>query len=111
VVNWEVGYTKEPQRDAEKFACAGLELRAERLLDILRSNLRDHPHVDSLRVADDPAIGADIGGRMLYMVIEHFHDGQSIPLIEFPSKPAGHWVQDYCLCQSPGPYCSIALEF
>src|SRR6266536_1224332 len=38
VVNWELVYTKQAQRDAKKLAASGLRDKAEALLTILRTN-------------------------------------------------------------------------
>jgi toxin YoeB len=35
---WRVVFTKQTQKDAKKFASAGLRSKAEKLLDILREN-------------------------------------------------------------------------
>lgn len=37
-MTWEIVYTKRAQRDAKKLAGAGLKLKAQYLLDILREN-------------------------------------------------------------------------
>jgi len=37
-VSWKIVYTKQAQKDAKKLAAAGLKPKAEKLLDILRTN-------------------------------------------------------------------------
>ena len=38
VVNWKLVYTKQAQKDAKKLSAAGLRLKAERILDVLKEN-------------------------------------------------------------------------
>lgn len=37
-MSWKIVYTKQAQKDAKKLAAAGLKPKAEKLLDILRTN-------------------------------------------------------------------------
>ena len=38
MVNWQIVFTKQAQRDAKKIASAGLKTKAEELLEIIRKN-------------------------------------------------------------------------
>jgi toxin YoeB len=38
LVMWEIVFTKQAQKDAKKIASAGLQSKAEKLLEILRNN-------------------------------------------------------------------------
>jgi len=39
-VSWRIVFTRQARKDAKKLAAAGLQSKAERLLDILRDNPR-----------------------------------------------------------------------
>jgi toxin YoeB len=43
VVNWELLYTKQAQKDAKKLAAAGLKERALQLLEILKNDPFQNP--------------------------------------------------------------------
>jgi Txe/YoeB family toxin of toxin-antitoxin system len=73
VVNWKLVYTKETQRDAKKLARSGLKPRAERLLDVLRSNPYQTPPPFEKLVGD--LAGAcsrriNIQHRLVYQVLD-----------------------------------------
>jgi len=73
VVNWKLVYTKEAQRDAKKLARSGLKPRAERLLNILRSNPYQTPPPYEKLVGD--LAGAcsrriNIQHRLVYQVLD-----------------------------------------
>ena len=40
---WRIVFTKQAQKDAKRLAAAGLQTKAEKLLDILRENLYQTP--------------------------------------------------------------------
>lgn len=73
MVNWKLVYTKEAQRDAKKLARSGLKPRAERLLNILRSNPYQTPPPYEKLVGD--LAGAcsrriNIQHRLVYQVLD-----------------------------------------
>ena len=41
MVNWRLVYTKQAQKDAKKLAAAGLQRKAEELLEIISENPSD----------------------------------------------------------------------
>lgn len=72
-MNWKLVYTKETQRDAKKLARSGLKPRAERLLDVLRSNPYQTPPPFEKLVGD--LAGAcsrriNIQHRLVYQVLD-----------------------------------------
>jgi Txe/YoeB family toxin of toxin-antitoxin system len=73
VVNWQVVFTTQAQRDARKIGAAGLRIRAERLLEILRKNPFQTPPrferlVGDLKGAYSRRI--NIQDRLVYQVLE-----------------------------------------
>lgn len=73
MVNWQVVFTTQAQRDARKIGAAGLRGRAERLLDLLRKNPFQTPPrferlVGDLRGAYSRRI--NIQHRLVYQVLE-----------------------------------------
>jgi Txe/YoeB family toxin of toxin-antitoxin system len=73
VVSWELVFTKQAQRDAKKLSSAGLRLKVEALLDILRedpfqSPPRFHKLVGDLAGAYSRRI--NIRHRLVYQVLE-----------------------------------------
>jgi toxin YoeB len=42
-VTWEIVFTKQAQKDAKKLASAGLKLKAQNLLDVIRENPFQNP--------------------------------------------------------------------
>ena len=43
MVNWQIFYTKQAQKDGKKLSSAGLKLKAEKLLQILSENPFQNP--------------------------------------------------------------------
>ena len=73
MVNWELVYTKQAQKDAKKLAASGLRTKAEALLEILRTNPFQTPPTFEKLVGD--LAGAysrriNIQHRLVYEVIE-----------------------------------------
>jgi toxin YoeB len=70
---WRVVFTKKARKDAKKLTAAGLRLKAETLLDILRENPYQKPPPDEKLVGD--LTGAysrriNIQHRLVYQIIE-----------------------------------------
>jgi Txe/YoeB family toxin of toxin-antitoxin system len=73
VVTWTLVFTSQAQRDAKKLAAAGLKLKAQRLLDILRTNPYQTPPRFEKLVGD--LAGAysrriNIQHRLVYQVLD-----------------------------------------
>ena len=73
MVNWQVVYTKQAQKDAKKLSASGLRLKAEALLEILKENPFQNPPPFEKLVGD--LAGAysrriNIQHRMVYQVIK-----------------------------------------
>jgi toxin YoeB len=73
VVNWQIVFTAQAQRDARKIGAAGLRSRAEKLLEILRKNPFQTPPrferlVGDLKGASSRRI--NIQHRLVYQVLE-----------------------------------------
>ena len=73
MVNWQLVFTKEAQKDAKKIAHTGLKPQAERLLEIIKANPFQHPPPYEKLVGD--LTGAysrriNIQHRLVYQVIE-----------------------------------------
>ena len=72
-MNWDLVFTKQPQRDAKKLAAAGLKSKAEQLLAILARNPYQTPPPFEKLVGD--LAGAysrriNIQHRLVYQVLE-----------------------------------------
>jgi Txe/YoeB family toxin of toxin-antitoxin system len=72
-VKWRLVFTKQAQKDAGKLSAAGLRLKAEALLDILRQNPYQGPPPYEKLVGD--LAGAvfrriNIQHRLVYQVLE-----------------------------------------
>ena len=73
MVTWTLVFTSQAQRDAKKLAAAGLKLKAQRLLDILRTNPYQTPPRFEKLVGD--LAGAysrriNIQHRLVYQVLD-----------------------------------------
>ena len=73
MVNWQVVYTKQAQKDAKKLSASGLRLKAEALLEILKENPFQNPPPFEKLVGD--LAGAysrriNIQHRLVYQVIK-----------------------------------------
>jgi toxin YoeB len=73
MVNWQLVFTRQAQRDAKKIAAAGLRKKAEDLLDILKKDPFQHPPAYERLVGD--LAGAysrriNIQHRLVYQVLE-----------------------------------------
>jgi Txe/YoeB family toxin of toxin-antitoxin system len=72
-VKWQLVFTKQAQRDAQKLSAAGLRPKTERLLDILRENPYQNPPPYERLIGD--LAGAisrriNIQHRLVYQVLE-----------------------------------------
>jgi Txe/YoeB family toxin of toxin-antitoxin system len=73
LVKWQLVFTKQAQRDAQKLSAAGLRPKTERLLDILRENPYQNPPPYERLIGD--LAGAisrriNIQHRLVYQVLE-----------------------------------------
>lgn len=73
MVDWELVYTKQAQKDAKKLAAAGLKHKAQSLLDILKENPFQNPPPYEKLIGD--LTGAysrriNIQHRLVYQVYE-----------------------------------------
>ena len=73
-MRWSVVYTKQAQKDARKIADAGLKPKAEKLLEILKSDPLQKPpsfekHVGDLSGAYSRRI--NIQHRLVYQILEN----------------------------------------
>jgi len=73
VVNWQIVYTKQAQKDARKLSASGLRSKAELHLEILRVNpFQTSPHFEKL-VGDLEgaySLRINIQHRLVYQVIK-----------------------------------------
>lgn len=73
MVNWQLAFTKQAQKDAQKIAHSGLKQQAERLLEILKGNpLKNPPPYEKL-VGDMSGAYSrriNIQHRLVYQIIE-----------------------------------------
>ena len=72
-MSWRLVYTRQAQKDAEKAAAAGLRLRVEKLLDLLRENpLQTPPPFEKLVGDLNGAYSRriNIQHRLVYQVLE-----------------------------------------
>lgn len=72
-MKWQLVFTKQAQRDAQKLSAAGLRPKTERLLDILRENPYQNPPPYERLIGD--LAGAisrriNIQHRLVYQVLE-----------------------------------------
>ena len=73
MVTWRIVFTKQAQKDAKKLSSAGLQAKAQRLLEVLSENPFLTPPTDEKLVGD--LAGAysrriNIKHRLVYQVIE-----------------------------------------
>ena len=73
MVNWQLAFTKQAQKDAQKIARSGLKQQAERLLEILKENpLKNPPPYEKL-VGDMSGAYSrriNIQHRLVYQILE-----------------------------------------
>lgn len=72
-MSWQIVYTKQAQKDAQKIARAGLKPQAERLLEILKENpFRNPPPYEKLLGDLSGAYSRriTIQHRLVYQVLE-----------------------------------------
>ena len=73
MVNWQLVFTKQAQKDAQKIARTGLKPQAERLLEILKENpLKNPPPYEKL-VGDLSGAYSrriNIQHRLVYQILE-----------------------------------------
>ena len=75
-MNWELVYTKQAQKDAQKLASANLKDKALALLDILRENPYQNPPPYEKLVGDLSGAYSrriNIQHRLVYQVIDDQH--------------------------------------
>jgi toxin YoeB len=73
VVNWNLVYTKQAQKDAKKLAASNLKDKAQSLLDIIQINLFQNPPPYEKLVGDLEGAYSrriNIQHRLVYEVIE-----------------------------------------
>jgi len=80
-VNWQLVYTKQAQKDAQKLAAAGLKDKAKALLAVIQDNPFQNPPPYEKLVGD--LAGAysrriNIQHRLVYMVL---HDEQVVKVL------------------------------
>ena len=72
-MSWQVVFTNQAQKDAIKLSSAGLRLKAEQLLDILRENpYQTPPHFEKLigDLSGAYSRRINIQHRLVYQVID-----------------------------------------
>lgn len=72
-MNWTIVFTKHAKKDAKKLASAGLKLKAQRLLDILRANPYQTPPPYEKLVGDLSGAYSrriNIQHRLVYQVLD-----------------------------------------
>jgi Txe/YoeB family toxin of toxin-antitoxin system len=73
MVNWQLVFTKQAQKDAKKIAHSGLKPQAERLLEIIKVNPFQNPPPYEKLVGDLSGAYSrkiNIQHRLVYQVIE-----------------------------------------
>ena len=73
MVSWQVVFTKQAQKDAKKLSSAGLQSKAELLLDLLRKNpYQTPPHYEKLigDLSGAYSRRINIQHRIVYQVID-----------------------------------------
>ncbi len=73
MVNWQIVYTKQAQKDAKKLSASGLRLKAEALLEILELNPFQTPPPFEKLVGDLEGAYSrriNIQHRLVYQVIK-----------------------------------------
>lgn len=73
MVSWQVVFTKQAQKDAKKLSSAGLQSKAELLLDLLRKNpCQTPPHYEKLigDLSGAYSRRINIQHRLVYQVID-----------------------------------------
>jgi len=73
MVNWQLVFTKQAQKDAKKIANSGLKPQAERLLEILKENPFKNPPPYEKLVGDLSGAYSrrvNIQHRLVYQVLE-----------------------------------------
>ena len=81
MVNWQLVFTKQAQKDAKKIAHSGLKSQAERLLEILKENPFKSPPPYEKLVGDLSGAYSrriNIQHRLVYQVLD---DIQTIKII------------------------------
>lgn len=76
MVDWEVYYTKQAQKDAKKIAQSGLKKNVEKLIDILKKDLFSSPPKYEKLVGDLAGIFSrriNIQHRLVYEINESDH--------------------------------------
>jgi toxin YoeB len=85
LVNYNVVFTKQAQKDAKKLSASGLKAKAEKLIEILRDNPYQTPPFYEKLVGD--LAGAysrriNIQHRLVYEVIENKKNSKSNPHVD-----------------------------
>ncbi|MDP3847324.1 MAG: Txe/YoeB family addiction module toxin [Pseudomonas sp.] len=72
-MTWELAYTKQAQKDAQKLAAAGLKEKAKALLEVVRANpLQNPPPYEKLigDLAEAYSRRINIQHRLVYQVLQ-----------------------------------------
>lgn len=72
-MNWDIVYTKQAQKDAQKLSSAGLKIKAEQLLAVLAENPYQNPPPYEKLVGDFAGAYSrriNIQHRLVYQVLE-----------------------------------------
>ena len=72
-MSWEIIYTKQAQKDAQKLAAAGLKDKALRLLELLKSDPYQNPHSYEKLIGDLSGAYSrriNIQHRLIYQVLD-----------------------------------------
>jgi len=73
MVSWQLAFTKQAQKDAQKLAAAGLKLKAQELLAILQTNPYQNPPPFEKLLGDLNGAYSrriNIQHRLVYQVLE-----------------------------------------
>jgi Txe/YoeB family toxin of toxin-antitoxin system len=75
-VSWDIVFTKQAQKDAKKLAGAGLKVKAEKLIEIIKENPFQNPPPYEKLVGDLSGAFSrriNIQHRLIYQVYEKEH--------------------------------------
>ena len=76
MVNWELRYTRQAQKDAKKLSASGLKKKAQALLDVIREDPYQNPPPYEKLVGDLAGVYSrriNIQHRLVYQVYEEEH--------------------------------------
>jgi Txe/YoeB family toxin of toxin-antitoxin system len=75
-VSWDIVFTKQAQKDAQKLAGAGLKIKAEKLIEVIQENPFQNPPPFEKLVGDLSGAFSrriNIQHRLIYQVYEKEH--------------------------------------